>query len=159
MACVRDTAREKCRKSRDDEQLTNTINRGQILVVTVGLPGRGKTHLAHSIQRYLRWMGVQCRVYNLANMRRSMLGPLNQLPGDYFGNVQHDTETKMMRLNVMERLESTIRQFFEQGGQVAVYDANNSNHERRCLIQEEFGKMGVQVLFIGTYRATLLGLV
>jgi len=156
---MRTLYREGQMPEKQGRRTTNTINRGQILVVTVGLPGRGKTHLAHSIQRYLRWMGVQCRVYNLANMRRSMLGPLNQLPGDYFGNVQHDTETRMMRLNVMERLESTIRQFFEQGGQVAVYDANNSNHERRCLIQEEFGKMGVQVLFIGTYRAILLGLV
>lgn len=117
-------------------------------MVTVGLPGRGKTHLAHAIQRYLRWMGVRCSVFNLANLRRSMLGPLADLPVDYFGNSDPDSETAQLRLRVMEMHENAIADFFVQGGQVAVYDANNSTKERRNLICERFSSMGVQVMFI-----------
>lgn len=123
---------------------------GQILVVTVGLPGRGKTHLAHAIQRYLRWIGVQCQVYNLANTRRELLGRVEQLPKDYFGELWHD-ETAQMRQKVTEHLEAQIEDFFEHGGQVAVYDAYNSNQERRAAIQQRFKARNVQFMFIGTY--------
>ena len=121
---------------------------GQILVVTVGVPGRGKTHLAHAIQRYLRWMGVKCSVYNLANVRRSMLGPLAELPEDYFSYTKDNAEMVKLRDQAREMHENAIAKFFEQGGQVAVYDANNSNKERRNMIRDRFSAMGVQIMFI-----------
>lgn len=121
---------------------------GQILVVTVGVPGRGKTHLAHAIQRYLRWMGVKCSVYNLANVRRSMLGPLAELPEDYFSYTKDNAEVVKLRDQAREMHENAIAKFFEQGGQVAVYDANNSNKERRNMIRDRFSAMGVQIMFI-----------
>lgn len=122
---------------------------GQILVVTVGLPGRGKTHLAHAIQRYLRWMGVKCQVYNLANTRREILGRIDQLPQDYFGE-RRNNDTVQLHQQVTERLEAQIEGFFEHGGQVAVYDAYNSNQERRTAVQRRFEAMNVQLMFIGT---------
>ncbi|WFD20163.1 hypothetical protein MCAP1_002407 [Malassezia caprae] len=122
---------------------------GQILIVTVGLPGRGKTHLAHAIQRYLRWIGVQCQVYNLANTRRELLGRIEKLPQDYFGELCH-SETAQLRQKVTGQLESQIEDFFEHGGQVAVYDAYNSNQERRKAIQKRFEARHVQLMFIGT---------
>lgn len=122
---------------------------GQILVVTVGLPGRGKTHLAHAIQRYLRWLGVRCQVYNLANTRREIIGRVDQLPHDYFGLTQND-DTAQLRQRVTEQLETQIADFFRHGGQVAVYDAYNSNQERRTAIKKRFEAMQVQLMFIGT---------
>ena len=121
---------------------------GQILVVTVGVPGRGKTHLAHAIQRYLRWMGVKCNVYNLANVRRSMLGPLAELPEDYFSYTKDNAEMVKLRDQAREMHENAIAKFFEQGGQVAVYDANNSNKECRNMIRDRFSALGVQIMFI-----------
>ena len=35
---------------------------GKILVVTVGLPARGKTHISRALERYLRWAGVKTQV-------------------------------------------------------------------------------------------------
>lgn len=123
---------------------------GQILVVTVGLPGRGKTHLAHAIQRYLRWMGVRCEVFNLGNTRREILGCVENLPIYYFGEGEQDEEMVKMRQQVTNQLEDNIVKFFDDGGQVAVYDANNSTEERRRQIRERFEARNVQLLHIGT---------
>lgn len=116
----------------------------------MGLPARGKTHLAHAIQRYLRWLGVQCSVFNQANMRREKLGALNALPPDYFGSGEKATETQAKRRLVEEALMLKIREFFESGGQVAVYDANNTSQALRARICDRFTGDGIQVMFIGT---------
>lgn len=57
---------------------------GKILVVTVGLPARGKTHISRSLERYLRWMGVKTQVISLGDYRRKTLGGAQKLPPDYF---------------------------------------------------------------------------
>ena len=57
---------------------------GKILVVTVGLPARGKTHVSRALERYLRWLGVKTQVISLGDFRRKRLGGKGQLPPDYF---------------------------------------------------------------------------
>jgi len=57
---------------------------GKILVVTTGLPARGKTHISRALERYLRWMGVKTQVVSLGDYRRKKLGGAQKLPPDYF---------------------------------------------------------------------------
>ena len=57
---------------------------GKILVMTIGLPARGKTHISRALERYLRWMGVKTQVISLGDYRRKTLGGAQQLPPDYF---------------------------------------------------------------------------
>lgn len=57
---------------------------GKILVVTVGLPARGKTHISRALERYLRWTGVKTQVISLGDYRRKVLGGAQKLPPDYF---------------------------------------------------------------------------
>jgi 6-phosphofructo-2-kinase/fructose-2,6-biphosphatase 4 len=57
---------------------------GKILVVTVGLPARGKTHISRALERYLRWMGVKTQVMSLGDYRRKIAGGAQKLPKDYF---------------------------------------------------------------------------
>lgn len=57
---------------------------GKILIVTVGLPARGKTHISRALERYLRWMGVKTQVVSLGDYRRKTLGGAQKLPPDYF---------------------------------------------------------------------------
>ena len=40
----------------------------------VGLPARGKTFIASKLARYLRWLGVQTRVFNCGVYRREQIG-------------------------------------------------------------------------------------
>jgi len=57
---------------------------GKILIMTVGLPARGKTHISRALERYLRWMGVKTQVVSLGDYRRKTLGGAQKLPPDYF---------------------------------------------------------------------------
>ena len=57
---------------------------GKILIVTVGLPARGKTHISRALERYLRWTGVKTQVISLGDYRRKVLGYAQSVPPDYF---------------------------------------------------------------------------
>ncbi len=57
---------------------------GKILVVTVGLPARGKTHISRALERYLRWAGIKTQVVSLGDYRRKTIGGAQKLPSDYF---------------------------------------------------------------------------
>lgn len=57
---------------------------GKILVITVGLPARGKTHISRALERYLRWAGVKTQVISLGDYRRKTIGGAQKLPPDYF---------------------------------------------------------------------------
>ena len=57
---------------------------GKILVLTIGLPARGKTHISRALERYLRWMGVKTQVVSLGDYRRKALGAAHKVPPDYF---------------------------------------------------------------------------
>jgi len=57
---------------------------GKIIVLAVGLPARGKTHISRALERYLRWMGIKTQVVSLGDYRRRLLGGAQKLPPDYF---------------------------------------------------------------------------
>lgn len=40
------------------------------MIVMVGLPARGKTYMSNRLARYLNWVGIESRVFNLGAYRR-----------------------------------------------------------------------------------------
>jgi len=40
----------------------------------VGLPARGKTYIGQKLSRYLRWLGITTRVFNVGDYRRKYYG-------------------------------------------------------------------------------------
>ena len=59
-------------------------------------------------------------------------------------------ETIALREKVMEGCEQLIWDFFNSGGQVVIYDANNGTRVRRNAVAEKFEKAGVHVVMLGT---------
>ncbi|KAI0642590.1 bifunctional 6-phosphofructo-2-kinase/fructose-2,6-bisphosphate 2-phosphatase [Trametes meyenii] len=121
---------------------------GKILVCTVGLPARGKTHVSRALERYLRWTGVKTTVISLGDYRRKVLGGAQQLPPDYFTLGEKSPETIKLREKVMRGCEQQIWDFFDAGGQVVIYDANNGTRERRNAVAEKFDKAGIHVIML-----------
>jgi 6-phosphofructo-2-kinase/fructose-2,6-biphosphatase 4 len=54
-----------------------------------------------------------------------------------------------LRKRVSDGCEKLIWDFFEGGGQVVVYDANNGTHKARQSIAEKFDKEGIHVILLG----------
>ncbi|KAJ6448934.1 6-phosphofructo-2-kinase-domain-containing protein [Mycena sanguinolenta] len=121
---------------------------GKILIVTVGLPARGKTHISRALERYLRWMGVKTQVVSLGDYRRKTLGGAQKLPPDYFTLGEKTEETKALRVKVSIGCEKTIWDYFGDGGQVVIYDANNGTRAARQALAEKFDKAGVHVIML-----------
>ncbi|KAH8921934.1 bifunctional 6-phosphofructo-2-kinase/fructose-2,6-bisphosphate 2-phosphatase [Atractiella rhizophila] len=124
---------------------------GRILICSVGLPARGKTHVSHATERYLKWLGVRTEVFSLGDARRRILGPPTALPSDYFAplGTQRSPETENLRAKVRKGLEEDMDKFFfQENGQVAIYDANNGTIKQRNDLRALWGPKGVHVMFI-----------
>ncbi|KAG5520222.1 hypothetical protein PMAC_001300 [Pneumocystis sp. 'macacae'] len=123
------------------------FNAGKIGIVMVGLPARGKTHLSVSLCRYLLWLGVKTRVFHLGDYRRQNLKKGEILPEDYF---YINPSEKMMefRNSVLSCCKKDIIKFFDESGQIAIYDAANPRISDRRFWASFFLKKGIQSLFI-----------
>ncbi|KAK7021192.1 6PF2K domain-containing protein [Favolaschia claudopus] len=121
---------------------------GKILIVTVGLPARGKTHISRALERYLRWTGVKTQVVSLGDYRRKTLGGAQKLPPDYFTLGEKTEATKALRVKISGGCEQTIWDYFGDGGQVVIYDANNGTRAARHALAERFDKEGVHVVML-----------
>jgi len=94
---------------------------GRIVIATVGLPARGKTHLSVALARYLRWLGVKTRVFHLGDYRREHVGDGHDVPDDYFF-VSASPTTVLLRQKILRKCRDDISQFLNrENGQIAIY--------------------------------------
>ncbi|CAG8450815.1 12524_t:CDS:2 [Cetraspora pellucida] len=111
----------------------------------VGLPARGKTYIAQKVCRYLQWLSVSTKVFNVGNYRRKLHGA-HQMHS-FFD--PHNTEGEIARNEAAtEALGDMIKWFLEEDGTVAIFDATNSTRERRSMIINYCKKYDIQVMFI-----------
>lgn len=116
----------------------------KLCIVMVGLPARGKTHIAQCLERYLNWLGFSTSVFNAGHYRRAMLGGTQ--PANFFDPKNEEGARARMEL-AMECLNDMIR-WFGRGGLVGIYDATNTTKKRRKMVRERLGAAGVRVLFL-----------
>ncbi|KAI1924557.1 hypothetical protein LOZ58_002685 [Ophidiomyces ophidiicola] len=124
---------------------------GRIVIITVGLPARGKTHISVAIARYLRWLGVKTRIFHLGDYRRATVGPGQDLPEDYFF-VKASASSVLLRQKIVKKCRDDIYHFLsDENGQVAIYDAVNPIAAGRRSLAKEFGKYGMETLFLESW--------
>uniref|UniRef100_A0AAX7UHZ1 6-phosphofructo-2-kinase domain-containing protein n=1 Tax=Astatotilapia calliptera TaxID=8154 RepID=A0AAX7UHZ1_ASTCA len=96
------------------------------LIVTVGLPARGKTYISKKLTRYLNWIGVPTRAF----------------ASIFF-------LFRKVRVKCASAALNDVREYLtEDGGQVAVFDATNTTRERRETILEFAEQNGFKVFFV-----------
>lgn len=117
---------------------------GRLALVMVGLPARGKTHMARRVARYLRWLGVETRVFNVGNYRRQQLG--SRQPARFFD--PDNVEGKEARRQMAMRALDDMLEWFASGGEVGIYDATNTTRERRRVLAARARAHGVDVVFV-----------
>lgn len=123
---------------------------GRIVIATVGLPARGKTHTSVAVARYLRWLGVKTHVFHLGDYRRATL-PEKDVPEDYFF-LNASPQSVLLRNKILKKCREDIYHFLEHdNGQVAIYDAVNAMRSGRDKLAKEFAKHGIQTIFIESH--------
>ncbi|KAI0229269.1 Fructose-2,6-bisphosphatase [Massospora cicadina] len=117
----------------------------KLACVMVGLPARGKTFIAQKVSRYLRWLGINIKIFNVGSYRRRDWGASQ--PHSFF-DPNLEEGMKQREQSAREALEDMFQWFDEGSGEVAIYDATNSTSERRRFILDHCAAKDVQVLFI-----------
>lgn len=102
------------------------------VISMVGLPARGKTYMSKKLSRYLNWIGVRTRAFNVGEYRRAATNQYRS--HDFFrkDNVQAQEIRNKCALMAVE----DACNFLKNGGEVAVLDATNTTRERRKLLVE-----------------------
>ncbi|ORX54124.1 fructose-2,6-bisphosphatase [Hesseltinella vesiculosa] len=143
----------------------------------VGLPARGKTYISYKISRYLKWLGIDAKVFAVEHYYRRLTGApddhddlfdVSQLNASIEGEPMHvkarqqvvqdinqwfDDQQKRRRRRSSAPLPNDISQpkttsTFAGGGMVAIYDGNNMTKTERAALHDAFTQNNVHVLFI-----------
>ncbi|XP_071227973.1 6-phosphofructo-2-kinase/fructose-2,6-bisphosphatase 4a isoform X3 [Salvelinus alpinus] len=117
------------------------------LIVTVGLPARGKTYISKKLTRYLNWIGVPTREFNVGQYRRECVKIYKSF--EFF---RPDNEEGLkIRQQCASAALNDVRQYLaDKGGQVAVFDATNTTRERRGTITAFAERNGFKQVKLGS---------
>uniref|UniRef100_A0A4W4FLJ9 6-phosphofructo-2-kinase/fructose-2,6-bisphosphatase 2 n=1 Tax=Electrophorus electricus TaxID=8005 RepID=A0A4W4FLJ9_ELEEL len=115
------------------------------MIVMIGLPARGKTYISKKLTRYLNWIGVPTKVFNLGEYRREAVQSYKSY--DFF---RHDNEEamKIRKQCALVALQDVRTYLNDEGGQIAVFDATNTTRERRDLILSFAQDNAYKVFFV-----------
>ena len=94
-------------------------------------------------QRYLRWLSIPARTFNVGNYRRN---DAPQPTADFFD--MNNAEGERKRRAAAEAAVADMLQWFKSGGVVGILDATNSTKERRQWVFETVSKEGIEVIFV-----------
>lgn len=112
-------------------------NGDKLVVVMVGLPGRGKTYIARKLARYLRFFhGAPAEVMNIGNYRRKLFGAEQTHEFFDYTNEKHMDD----RFRAAELAMQDLKKYITSGnelGRVAVFDGSNIQRFRRKWILKE----------------------
>ncbi|XP_054629086.1 6-phosphofructo-2-kinase/fructose-2,6-bisphosphatase-like isoform X4 [Dunckerocampus dactyliophorus] len=115
------------------------------MIVMVGLPARGKTYISKKLTRYLNWIGVTTKVFNVGQYRRDATQSYNNFE---FFKPDNTEAMKIRKACAMAALKDVCDYFTREQGQVVVFDATNTTPERRELILNFAKENGYKVFFV-----------
>uniref|UniRef100_A0A8C1VGD2 6-phosphofructo-2-kinase/fructose-2,6-bisphosphatase 2 n=1 Tax=Cyprinus carpio TaxID=7962 RepID=A0A8C1VGD2_CYPCA len=127
------------------ESWASFMTNSPTVIVMIGLPARGKTYMSKKLTRYLNWIGVPTKVFNLGVYRREAVRAYKSY--DFF---RHDNKEamKIRRQCALVALQDVKIYLNEEGGQIAVFDATNTTRERRDLIIKFVQENAYKVFFV-----------
>ncbi|XP_056588162.1 6-phosphofructo-2-kinase/fructose-2,6-bisphosphatase isoform X2 [Triplophysa dalaica] len=101
------------------------------MIVMVGLPARGKTYMSKKLTRYLNWIGVPTKVFNVGQYRRDAVR--TNMSYEFF-RPDNEEAMRIRKACALAALKDVCCYFTQDHGQVAVFDATNTTLERRQVI-------------------------
>lgn len=119
------------------------LSNAPTIIVMVGLPARGKTYIGKKLTRYLNWIGVNTKVFNVGEYRREAV---NDTSHDFFR--PDNKEAMKIRSQCATDALQDVDKWLKGDGMVAVYDATNTTRLRRNRILDFAEEHCFRVFFI-----------
>ncbi|XP_011619304.1 6-phosphofructo-2-kinase/fructose-2,6-bisphosphatase-like isoform X1 [Takifugu rubripes] len=137
-----------CMKSRLSQRRGSSVpqfTNSPTMIVMVGLPARGKTYISKKLTRYLNWIGVTTKAFNVGQYRRDAAGSYNSFE---FFRSDNAEAMKIRKACIVAALRDVCDYFTRGMGQVVVLDATNTTPDRRDLILNFAKENGYKVFFV-----------
>lgn len=112
----------------------------RLVLVLVGLPGRGKSFIARKLQNFLNWRGNDCRVFNVGKYRRTAAA--GNCGADFFDS-NNERGNELRQQSARLAIEDMLRWLDHEGtshvrkDRIGIFDATNSTRERRDWVLHE----------------------
>ncbi|KAI9777326.1 MAG: Fructose-2,6-bisphosphatase [Geoglossum umbratile] len=116
----------------------------RICVVMVGLPARGKSLIAQKVMRYLRWLSIEAKTFNVGSYRRAA----TPAPTAHFFDTSNPEGERLRRAAAEAAVDDMIKWFAIGKGVIAILDATNSTKIRRRWIYDRCAAEGIETLFV-----------
>ncbi|GAB7346102.1 hypothetical protein MBLNU457_4859t1 [Dothideomycetes sp. NU457] len=116
----------------------------RICVVMVGLPARGKSLIASKVVRYLAWLSIPAKTFNVGQYRRTATPTPT---AEFFDQTNAEGE-RLRKAAAEAAVNDMVKWFDHQEGLVAILDATNSTKARRRWIQERCDAAGIEAMFV-----------
>ena len=116
----------------------------RVALAMVGLPARGKSLIAQKVLRYLLWLSIRAKCFNVGNYRRQ----INSHPRADFFDPANAWGEELRRQAVEMAITDMLKWFQDEDGAVGILDATNSTSRRRKWIVDLCESKGIQVMFV-----------
>ena len=111
----------------------------KIIIILVGLPARGKSFTSNNLSRFLNWCGINCKVFNSGDYRRKILSGFQD--SEFFNNENFEKREEISKLCFDQLVE-----WLKNDGNIAIFDATNTNIKRRKYIKDTASSYGINNL-------------
>lgn len=125
------------------------IENVRVCVVMVGLPARGKSLIAQKVVRYLSWLSIKSKCFNVGTYRRKLATDL-KVTADFFDPHNPDG-LKVRQEAVNGAIEDMMKWFVEENGVVGILDATNSTKQRRQTILRLCRENYIEPIFLESW--------
>ncbi|CAK9437419.1 uncharacterized protein LODBEIA_P17970 [Lodderomyces beijingensis] len=121
----------------------------RVCVVMVGLPARGKSLISQKIVRYLSWLSIKSRCFNVGSYRREIAKDA-VIDAEFFDPL--NTEGLHYRQQAIDAaIFDMMKWFTEENGVVGILDATNSTRKRREMILRLCRENHIEPLFLESW--------
>lgn len=122
-------------------EVIGTTASDKLVIIMVGLPATGKTHIAKRICRFLSFFhDIPSQIFNVGDYRRQLCGA--QMPSSFY-DPTNDEGSAARRMACDAALADLVEYMKQDGVRVAAFDATNSTRERRRHIMNVLKASGL----------------
>lgn len=105
----------------------------KLIIVLVGLPARGKSYTSNNLCRFLNWCGKKCKVFNAGEYRRKKINGYQN--ADFFD--PNNKDAYALKEKIASDCFRDLLKWINHDGEIALFDATNTNKKRRQYLVEE----------------------